>query len=34
MNLKKNFMDYLSYWNEKYYRNGFVDGISLIQNCE
>ena len=25
--LDKNFMDYLSYWNEKYYRNGFVDGV-------
>lgn len=32
--LDKNFMDYLGYWNEKYYRNGFCDGISLIQNCE
>ncbi len=32
--LDKNFMDYLGYWNEKYYRNGFCDGIGLIQNCE
>ena len=28
--LEKNFMDYLGYWNEKYYRNGFVDAIELI----
>lgn len=25
--LDKNFMDYLYYWNEKYYRNGFADMI-------
>ena len=31
--LDKNFMDYLSYWNEKYYRNGFVDGVQLIAGC-
>ena len=31
--LDKNFMDYLYYWNEKYYRNGFVDGIQLISGC-
>ena len=28
--LDKNFMDYLCYWNEKYYRNGFCDGIKII----
>ena len=28
--IDKNFMDYLYYWNEKYYRNGFVDGSQLI----
>jgi hypothetical protein len=28
--LDKNFMDYLCYWNEKYYRNGFVDDSQLI----
>ena len=28
--LDKNFMDYLSYWNEKYYRNSFVDGVQII----
>ena len=31
--LDKNFMDYLSYWNEKYYRNGFVDGSQLVMGC-
>ena len=29
--LDDNFMDYLSYWNEKYYRNGFVDVIELLE---
>lgn len=28
--LDKNFMDYLCYWNEKYYRNGFADGSQLV----
>ena len=23
-------LDYICYWNEKYYRNGFVDGVQLI----
>ena len=31
--LDDNFFDYLSYWNEKYYRNGFVDGIQIIIRC-
>lgn len=31
--LDKNFMDYIDYWNEKYYRNGFVDGVQLIMGC-
>ena len=31
--LDENFMDYIDYWNEKYYRNGFVDGIQLIGGC-
>ena len=31
--LDKNFMDYLSYWNEKYYRNVFVDGVQIISGC-
>ena len=28
-----NFMDYLCYWNEKYYRNGFVDGVQITIGC-
>lgn len=28
--LDKNFMDYLCYWNEKYYRNEVVYGSQLI----
>ena len=31
--LDDNFLDYLSYWNEKYYRNGFVDGSQLVMGC-
>ena len=31
--LDDNFMDYLSYWNEKYYRNGVVDGSQLVMGC-
>ena len=31
--LDKNFMDYICYWNEKYYRNGFVDGSQLVMRC-
>ncbi len=31
--LDQNFMDYLYYWNEKYYRNGFVDGLQLVRGC-
>ena len=30
--LDKNFFDYITYWNEKYYRNGFCDGIEIIIN--
>ena len=29
--LDNNFIDYVSYWNEKYYRNGFCDGIELLK---
>ena len=25
-----NFLDYCDYWNEKYYRNGFIDSFQLI----
>ncbi len=28
--LDDNFFDYICYWNEKYYRNRFVDGVELI----
>ncbi|MCI9038396.1 MAG: hypothetical protein HFJ29_00710 [Clostridia bacterium] len=28
-----NFIDYLGYWNEKYYRNGFCDGVQFIFGC-
>ena len=28
--LDKNFMDYITYWNAKYYRNGLRDGVELI----
>ena len=31
--LDKNFMDYLGYWNEKYYRNGFCDGMQIFFGC-
>ena len=25
--------DYCDYWNEKYYRNGFVDSSQLVMGC-
>ena len=28
-----NFFDYISYWNEKYYRNEFIDGVQMIIGC-
>ena len=31
--LDRNFLDYVSYYNDKYYRNGFCDGIELISGC-
>ncbi len=31
--LDDNFMNYICYWNEKYYRNGFCDGIEIITGC-
>lgn len=31
--LDKAFMDYLYYWNEKFYRNGFVDGVEITVGC-
>lgn len=29
-NIDFNYMDYATYWNEKYYRNGFCDAIQLL----
>jgi hypothetical protein len=26
-------MDYMHYWFEKYYRNGFCDAVELISGC-
>lgn len=31
--LYNDFMKYLDYWNEKYYRNGFVDGSQIAMGC-
>ena len=31
--LDDNFMDYVGYWDEKYYRNGFCDAVQLISGC-
>ena len=31
--LDENFLDYSDYWNEKYYRNGFVDGSQIAMGC-
>lgn len=31
--LYEDFMNYLGYWNEKYYRNGFCDGVQMIMGC-
>jgi len=31
--LDRNFLDYVCYYNEKYYRNGFVDGVQMICGC-
>lgn len=31
--LDDNFMDCIGYWNEKYYRNGFCDGVQMIGGC-
>ena len=28
--LDDNLLDYICYWNEKYYRSGFVDGMRMI----
>ena len=31
--LDDNFFDYICYWNEKYFRNGFCDAVELISGC-
>lgn len=31
--LDDNVMDYISYWNEKYFRFGFCYGVELISGC-
>ena len=31
--LDKNFMNYIAYWNEKYYKNGVRDAIQIIIEC-
>ena len=31
--LNSSFLDYIVYWNEKYYRNGLCDGVQLIGGC-
>lgn len=31
--LNSSFLDYIVYWNEKYYRNGLCDGVELIIGC-
>lgn len=31
--LDENYLDYIFYWDEKYYRNGFVDGVKMIMGC-
>ena len=28
--LDENYLDYIFYWDEKYYRNGFVDGVKMV----
>ena len=27
--LDENYLDYIDYWNNKYYRNGFVDSVQI-----
>ena len=28
--LDENYLDYIGYWNDKYYKNGFKDAVNLI----
>ena len=31
--LDDNILDHMNYWFEKYYRNGFCDGVQLVGGC-
>ena len=31
--LDDNFSEYVGYWSEKYYRNGFCDGVQMMCGC-
>ena len=31
--LDDNFSEYVGYWSEKYYRNGFCDGVQMMKGC-
>lgn len=31
--LNTNYLEYICYYNEKYYRNGFVDGSQIAMGC-
>ena len=31
--LNSSFLDYIVYWNEKYYRNGFCDAVQILGGC-
>ena len=31
--LDENYLDYIFYWDEKYYKNGFVDGVKMVIGC-
>ena len=31
--LDENYLDYIFYWDEKYYRNGFIDGVKMVMGC-
>ena len=31
--LDENYLDYIFYWDEKYYRNGFMDGVKMVMGC-
>jgi len=31
--LDDNIMEYMHYWFEKYYRNGFCDAVDLLSGC-